>query len=239
MARIILGTYMFRYPLGGNVAWALQWIVGLSRLGHEVLIAEKSGWSSSCHDPVTNVMSDDCSYGVQNIASLLNRHYSRPLWCYVDAEGTYHGMPREAVENAFRSSDLFIDMSHGEWFPEVMVVPTRIFLDTEPAFTQMKWEQRLKLGETLPNYDFYYSVGQNIGTSKSNAPTAGKVWRHVFNPVNLDLFSPQSVNPDAPFTTVMNWQAHQSLEFNGVVYGQKNIEFEKYINLPRLTTRRA
>ena len=30
----------------------------------------------------------------------------------------------------------------------------------------------------------------------------------------------------------MNWQAHQTVEFNGCRYGQKDIEFEKFMDLP-------
>jgi hypothetical protein len=33
MARVILGSYMVRYPLGGMLSWQLQWLVGFQRLG--------------------------------------------------------------------------------------------------------------------------------------------------------------------------------------------------------------
>ena len=33
MARIVVGSYMVRYPLGGMLSWALQYVVGLHRLG--------------------------------------------------------------------------------------------------------------------------------------------------------------------------------------------------------------
>src|SRR5688572_11667758 len=154
MARIILGTYMFRYPLGGNVSWALQWIVGLSRFGHNVIVAERSGWSCSCYDPLKNTMSDDCSFGVHTVTSLLKQFCPEARWCYVDASRKYHGLTPSALKEAFKSADLFIDMSHGEWFPEAMAVPVRVFLDTEPAFTQMKWEQRMKSGPNIPDYNF-------------------------------------------------------------------------------------
>ena len=36
MARIVLGCYMFRYPLGGMLSWALQYLLGLKDLGHDV-----------------------------------------------------------------------------------------------------------------------------------------------------------------------------------------------------------
>jgi hypothetical protein len=33
----------------------------------------------------------------------------------------------------------------------------------------------------------------------------------------------------------MNWQAHEALSFNGTSYGQKDVEFRKFIGLPRRT----
>jgi hypothetical protein len=73
MARVILGSYMVRYPLGGMMSWVLQYLVGLQRLGHDVYFVEKSGYPKSCYDPVKNVMSGDCSYGVATLNPLLAR----------------------------------------------------------------------------------------------------------------------------------------------------------------------
>lgn len=36
MARIVLGSYMVRYPLGGMMSWVLQYLLGLQQLGHDV-----------------------------------------------------------------------------------------------------------------------------------------------------------------------------------------------------------
>jgi hypothetical protein len=85
MARIILGSYMIRYPLGGVLSSSLQWLAGFQQLGHDVYLVEKSGWAGSCYDPVKNVMSDDCTYGVQAVKELLSRFGLEAKWCYVDA----------------------------------------------------------------------------------------------------------------------------------------------------------
>jgi hypothetical protein len=34
----------------------------------------------------------------------------------------------------------------------------------------------------------------------------------------------------------MAWRAHEPLEHDGVVYGQKNVEFERFLDLPRRTS---
>src|SRR5215216_2268571 len=113
MARIVLGTYAFRYPLGGMVSWALQWAVGFHRLGHEVLVAEKSLRPNDCFDPVRLVDSDDCSYAIDLVPRLLARH-GLERWCFVDHAKNYFGLNRDAVETYIDSADVFIDLgTHG------------------------------------------------------------------------------------------------------------------------------
>src|SRR5262249_23643006 len=89
-------------------------------------------------------------------------------------------------------------------------------------------------GEPQSHYDHFYTVGRNIGTRRSTAPTAGQTWRHVFYPVLPDLFPVHPAPADAPFTTVMSWE-NNPIEFEGVTYGQKPMEFPRFLDLPRRT----
>jgi hypothetical protein len=236
MARIIVGSYMVRYPLGGMMSWVLQYLVGFQRLGHEVYFVEKSGHSGACFDPSRNVMTDDPSYGTATVAALLERFGLDDHWCFVDVAGKYHGLERMAIEAVFRSADVFLDMgTHGAWLEEARYTQCRVLGDGEPGFTQMKMAKQLELGEVLPQYDFYYTAGVNVGTAKSTAPTAGRSWRTLFHPVVVDLFPHFPGEADAPFTTVMNWQSHAPIEFGGRTYGQKDVEFAKFVDLPRRT----
>jgi len=218
------------------MSWVLQWILGFRRLGHEIYFVEKSNYSNACFDPVKSVMSDDCSYGIKTVSALF-RHFGLPnRWCFVDSEGRYHGIPRSELESIFQSADIFIDMgTHGSWSEEAEKAGKRILVDGEPGYTQMKMKKTLDIGGSLPEYDYYYSNGHNIGTSRSSAPTAGRSWRPVFNPVVIDLYPFIPVDNNAPFTTVMNWQSHEPIQFRGHTYGQKDVEFNKFLNLPLLT----
>jgi hypothetical protein len=237
LARIVLGSYMVRYPLGGNLSWALQWLVGFQRLGHDIYFVEKSGYPGSCFDPRRNVMSDDCTYGVAVLHGLLERFGLERRWCFVDAAGNYHGLARLAIEEILRSADLFIDMgTHGSWLPEAAKAGLRVLVEAEPGYTQMKMAHRLAAGEALDEYDRHYSIGQNIGTSASTAPAAGKAWRAVFNPVVPELFPTTPAPADGPFTTIMNWRAHDTVCFDGRTFGQKDVEFARFVDLPARTT---
>jgi hypothetical protein len=97
-------------------------------------------------------------------------------------------------------------------------------------------QNALDAGETLASYDFYYTNGLSLATGRSSAPTAGLDWRPRFHPVVTDLYPVAPPPPaTAPFSTVMNWQSYGRVEFRGTSYGHKDLEFEKFIALPRLT----
>jgi hypothetical protein len=235
MARIVFGTYMVRYPLGGMLSCCLQWIVGFQRLGHDVTVVEKRGWPNSCYNPVNRTASDDCAHGIAVLRELLGRFGLEQRWCYVDAGGNYHGLSKPQVQDAFASADAYVDYgSHGLWREEAERAATRVYVDGEPAFRQMRMASNPREADKLAGYDHYFTVGQNIGTPRCTAPTAGIQWNHVHSPVVADLFT--DVGPPPPgaaFTTVMNWQSHDPLIYEGQRYGQKDVEFEKFLNLPR------
>ena len=102
-----------------------------------------------------------------------------------------------------------------------------------PSYRQMQLVGARAEKVSVPEYDRYYTVGLNIGTAASSAPTAGIQWNPTFNPVVLDMFPPQPSPAGAAFSTIMSWQARRPLLFNGVTYGQKDVEFAKFVDLPR------
>lgn len=233
MARIVLSAWLFRYPLGGTMSENLHYLLGFRQLGHDVYVVEKADYPQACFDPARGVMSDDCSYAVATVGALLHRLGFAERWCFVDYKSQYHGLSRSAVEPVLRSADLLLDRGHGSWLEEAQETGLRVLIDGEPAFTQIRMEKRLQAGEALPVYDHYYTHGLNVGTPASTAPTAGLPWRHLLPPVVVDYFLTTPPPERAPFTTVMNWKSHAPVTFDGVTYGQKDIEFEKFIDLPR------
>jgi len=238
MARIVVGSTMIRYPLGGMNQWVLAWLVGFKRLGHKVYVVEKSGWENSCYDLSKKIMTDDCRYGVGVVSGLLRRFGLEENWCFVDAAGVYHGLSREQLGTVIQSADLFVDLEGTEWLEETAGIPLRVFVDGEPGWCQMKMEKILRANKDWSGHDRYYTVGMNIGTPNTSAPTGRKEWKHLFPPALLELFPYQAVNQEAPFTTVMNWKSHGHVEFDGVSYGQKETEFAKFIDLPTRTPAR-
>jgi hypothetical protein len=236
MARILLGSYMMRYPLGGMLSWALQYLLGFHRLGHEVYLVERADYHNACFDARAGVMTDDASYGIRVVDDLLRQFELEDRWAFVDVEGRFHGRSQKDVSELFRTADFFVDGgTHGAWLEWVSPPTQSVLIDGEPAFTQMKWENRRAAGQAVPEYDAYFTNGLLLGTADCTAPTAGRSWKPLVNPVVPELFDLPPAREGAPYTTVMNWQSHAPIEFAGTTYGQKDVEFEKFVELPRST----
>jgi glycosyltransferase involved in cell wall biosynthesis len=235
MAKIVLGSYMVRYPLGGILSWALQYLVGLKELGHDVYFVEHYAYDDSCYDPVRKVMDNDCKYGVKVVSELLYRFGLEGKWCFVEQGNVYHGLSKEQVRDVFQTADLFIDSgAHGAWVEESAHVPVRVYIDTDPVYTHFKLANDLKQGIPLPEFDYYFTVGRNVGSQNNLAPTLDIAWKHLHNPVQASLFSMAPPDKTGPYTTVMNWKSYPPVTYEGQTYGLKDVEFEKFIGLPHM-----
>ncbi len=236
MATIILGSYMVRYPLGGNLSWALQYLFGFKELGHDIYFVEKYVHSDSCYDPAKQVLSDDCSYGVKVVSDLLTHYGMENKWCYVEQGEIYHGLSKKEINDVFKRADIYIENgAHGAWDEEsTSSSALRIYIDVDPAYTQIRFDYASTHGISIPDYDRYYTNGLNVGKAGNIIPTAGINWAYIFNPVNTGLFNRTTPPIKAPYSTIMNWKSYESIEYKGITYGQKDVEFEKFISLPKL-----
>ncbi len=119
MAKIIFGSYMIRYPLGGMLSWAIQYLLGLKDTKHDIYFVEKTGYDSSCFNVSKGIMTNDCTYGIKVVSELFKRFGLQGKWCYVDYNGEYYGLSRQQIDNVFKSADFFIDSgTHGCWSEE-------------------------------------------------------------------------------------------------------------------------
>ncbi|MEA2094797.1 MAG: hypothetical protein U9P11_09570 [Pseudomonadota bacterium] len=234
MARIVIATYMVRYPLGGMLSWALQYCLGFHLLGHEIHLVEKANYPGACFNPKQRSMTDSCQSGFSTVKRLLSRFGLGDRLAFRDVHGRLYGVGETGLAEIFRSADLLIDIgNHGAWLPEAREAGlSTVLIEGEPGFTQIKMANAVAAGEPVVEFDYYYSNGANIGTPRTTAPDGGRKWGHVFNPVATDLITVTQPPDGACFSTVMNWQSHQPVSFNGHSYGQKDIEFSKFIGLP-------
>jgi hypothetical protein len=126
----------------------------------------------------------------------------------------------------------------GEW----PLPPARIYLDIDPAFTQIRLEnQDAALRGLLAEHNLFFTFGENVGTSRSPLPTGGIDWRPTRPPVVADLWDDgPSPPPGAAFTTIGRWDAvERDVDFRGVRYHwRKSVEWRKFLDLPERTGER-
>ncbi|MEN8160032.1 MAG: hypothetical protein ABFS41_08180 [Myxococcota bacterium] len=236
MARIVLSSCLFRYPMGGMLSWLLQYLVGFQRLGHEVVYVERVMRANDCFDTPRQVMGDDPSHGLRTAGALLERHGLGDVWHFADIAGQCYGLPRARVAEAFASADVFLDVGgDASWLDEAAHAGLRVLVDCEPGFTQMRMEAHAEAGKPWPEYDRYYSTGLNLGSDAAALPRAGKTWHTLQDPIVPDLFPVEPAKPDAPFTTVMSWQSMRTRVWRGRSYGNKDLEFARFEELPQRT----
>lgn len=239
MATIVLTSYMVRHPVGGVLSSNLQLILGFTRLGHDVYVFETAGYPKSCFDPVRNESGDDCSRGIARVEQTLRDAGLERRLCFVSADGTYHGMTEHEVRQVFSRCDLYVDRGdHRVWIEESSEVPVRILIDPDPGYRQIKLARSAARGEPPPVYDAYYTYGHNVASGSSTAPTAGISWRHMFHPVDCDWVEYHPHPREGPFSTVMNWASHKAVEYEGNTLGMKDIDFYRFLDLPRRTSAR-
>lgn len=235
MATIVIGVYMVRYPLGGNLSWALQYITGFKQLGHEVYVVEKYVHEDACYDPVQRCMTNDATRGIKIVGSLLKKYDLENNWCFVEYGEIYHGLGEEKMKEVFKRADVFIENgSHGVWYEEADASDAiKVFLDVDPAFTQIKMYHKMKAGTSFRIYDYYFTNGMNVGKEDNIIPECGINWNHFFNPVNVSLFDITPSEKGSAYSTIMNWVSYnETVTYQDVTYGHKSIEFEKFIELP-------
>jgi len=229
--RIAVSGLAVTYPFGGVFWDYVQYPVGLARLGHDVLYLEDTGhW---CYDPEAETFVEDGSRNAARFAAALGRLEPKlaTSWFYRDGGGRDYGRPWPEVAAFCRDADLFIHISASCWLQEEYFSAKRVaFVDSDPIFTQAA----MNPVETLRRHDVFFTFAENIGAPDCLVPADVVEWVPTRQPIVLDAFVGRNGSPYRPvFTTVASWESTEgSSVVDGVEYGGKGVEFERFIDLP-------
>jgi hypothetical protein len=199
-------------PGQGGATWAvLQYVHGLRRLGHEVLVVEPV----TRRTPEVERYFDDLAL---DGAALLVRGTRETV-----------GLQYEAL--AGFCADLLLNVSGMLDDPELVAsVPTRVFLDLDPAFNQIWHAQGLH--PTLPHHTRHVTVGVRLAGS---ALPLDREWIPTLPPVVLSHWPLAAAVETDAFTTVGHWRSYGSAEWDGTAYGQRAHAVRRLLDLPALT----
>ena len=219
--RVVVSGMVAADPDQGGATWAvLQYILGLRRLGHDVLFVEPVDVPS--RGTVASFAATALRFGLDGSAALLERG-SRRSW----------GLPREVVAARCKKADVLINVSGLLREPELVEpIPIRVYLDLDPGFTQL-WAEVEGIDMGFEGHTHFVTVGGRIGRPDCHVPTCGLNWTATLPPVVLDRWPVAERTSVDAFTTVANWRAYGSIQTRDRHFGQKAHSIRRLIGLPR------
>jgi hypothetical protein len=208
-------------PHQGGATWAaLQYVLGLRRLGHDVWLVE----------PVRELTPRSLGYFRRVVAEFELEARAALL----ADDGETAGVSFPSLREAARDADLLLNVSGLLRDPRLTEpIPTRVYVDLDPVFNQLWHEEGLDVG--FDGHTHYVTIGQAIGRDGCDVPACGLDWIPTVQPVVLEQWPPAGRLRHDAFTTVGNWRAYGSVEANGTHYGQKAHALRELLDLPRLT----
>ncbi len=231
---IVLG-YIIRGPLGGLAWHHLQYVLGLSLLGHNVTFIEDSDDYDSCYDPATGVTGKDASYGLEFARNAFNTIGIGDCWAYHDAHNRqWHGPRAEDAISRCNEADILLNLSAVNPLREWMLpISVRALIDTDPVFTQLKHLQNKGAAEHARQHSHYLSFGENIHQTGCTIPDDGFTWLPTRQPVVSECWAGDHNHPDKfRFTSIAQWDSYPPREHNGKTYGMKSESFTQFLELP-------
>jgi hypothetical protein len=222
--RIVVAGMLAGIPRQGGATWAaLQYVLGLRRLGHEVVVVEE--------------VPDGAFAGAARRLAALAEAFDLGPWAALVARGSGEvaGLSRSELRAAVDDADLLLNLS-GTLTDEDLLgrIGLRAFVDLDPGFTQL-WHDAEGVDMGFDRHDRFVTIGQAVGSPDCPVPTCGRTWITTPQPVVLERW-PVADAPARPrLTTVGHWRAYGSIHHDGVHYGQKAHSLRPLFDLPRRT----
>ena len=217
-------------PNLGGATWAvLQYVLGLRRLGHDVVFVEPVPRADLRPAGVPLAATDNAAY-FRRVAGRFGFEGSAALLLEDDRQ-TF-GMTYETVREKARAADLLLNVSGMLTDPALFEpIPSRAYLDLDPGFIQ-SWASGLGIDMRFDGHTHFVTVGLSVGEPGCPVPDCGRAWRKTLPPVVLDEWPEAREPPVDAFTTVAHWRGYGSFEHAGIFYGQKAHSLRRLLDLP-------
>lgn len=235
MKTIFVSGALANKHLNGGEAWVrLNWVLGLKRLGFHVCFVEQIG-RESCIDLTGAVTPFEKSVNLAYFKKVTEQFGLSSSAALIYENGAQvHGLSLGQLLELADSADLLLNISgHLTYEPLLGRLRRKAYIDVDPGFTQF-WHAAGNPGSHLAGHDFYFTIGENIGTTQCSIPIGNILWRPVRQPVVLELWPFCSAALPDRHTTVASWRGpYGPVGYGGKTFGLKVHEFRKFIELPR------
>ena len=236
--RIIVTGLIAQHPSLGGVTWDyLQYAVGLARLGHDVYYFEDSGewpYSTDGGSSGDNWVAPDPTPNVTYLAGVMQRFDLGKKWAYFfPTKRRWFGLSERDRREVIKSADLLINVSGCLHRPsDYRAVPRLAYIDSDPVFTQLKLQMprgQLKFQKRFAAHDVFFTFGENLAQP---ATATEPRWLPTRQPVLLSEWNPAAARRET-YTTVMSWTSYRPVTFRRQRFGQKDLEFKRFLELPQ------
>jgi hypothetical protein len=230
MAGIAISGAIAQRPNRPGHAWVfLSYLLGLRRLGHEVLFIDRIP-ARAC----------GAARSAAEAASSPEGRWLRRTMAGAGLEGRYGalidggvetlGLSRVELREELGRASMLINVNGFLDDEELLsAAPRRVYLDIDPGLAQL-WEAE-GLADTFAGHDDFVMVGTNVGGEGCAVPTGGRRWITTLPPVVLEHWP--VARAGSVFTSVGSWRgAFAPVEHDGVSYGLRAHEFRRFFQLP-------
>jgi hypothetical protein len=253
--KVVVMGILGKTPLAG-VSWQLlQYLEGFRELGCDCYYIEDTGdWAYNpeltTFEYKTTHYSATRDYAVNYVARLMASYGYGDRWAYVSRiDGQHFGMAKCKVSELFRDADVLVNVTGStRLLDEHLLVPIRIYLETDPGLRQIQVAKGdPEAIELMNSHTHHFTYGENLGSPDCGIPVTDYDYLPSRPPVVLDWWkeddkgsSPFGCADQTIYTTISNWvQTGKDLEWNGENYlWSKHLEFLKFIDVPKRTSQR-
>jgi hypothetical protein len=203
-------------------------------LGHDVYYFEDSGefpYNLDGGSSGSDWIARDCAYNIEYLEKIMCRAGLQNRWAYrFPLRPQWFGLSDQQRTLVIQSTDLLINVSGTLEHPEdYRRIPRLLYVDTDPVVTQIKLTlDGGDFHQRVDAHDVHFSFGECLSAA---VPATGHYWRPTRQPSVLSEWRPAMSHSDV-FTTVMNWTSYKPLRYRGQTYGQKDVEFTRFLELP-------
>lgn len=132
-------------------------------------------------------------------------------------------------------ADLLVNIKHTQRSDNVNRFNRTAFIDIDPGILQ-QWMSKGVI--ELAPHDFYFTIGETVGTPQSRIPDCGINWIYIPPCVDLHWWLPTPPKENASYTTVSHWYMKRAWmeDEDGGYIDDKRSGFLPYLDLPSHTS---
>ena len=231
---LVSGAMANKHRNGGEAWVRLNWLLGLRRLGCRVHFVEHID-AATCVDAAGAPARVEESANLRYFQDVMHRFdLENSATLLTDEHRAVCGPGYEDVLQAADAAAVLVNISgHLTLQPILRRVRRTAYIDLDPGFTQFWYAQGTS---RLAAHDFYFTVGENIGTAGCPIPTCGLRWWPKRRFFVLDQWPVSRDGDPNRLTTVAAWRGDFGpIEHEGRRFGLKVHEFRKFMTLPART----